>query len=218
MKIVIAGSADNALEIKRKFGEDHEYLVVADHPIPLSGMDSGVIFDFLPETGVAHYSSYLEVESIHIFTYSLYRTLNELLNPQLGESGKIFGFCGWPTFVDRSLLEVSCYRNEAAELQEICKELGTECRIVKDRVGMATPRVISMIINEAYYTVQEGTAEKAAVDQAMKLGTNYPMGPFEWAEMIGLKNVYKLLRVVYEDTQEERYKVCPLLKTEVNLL
>ena len=74
-----------------------------------------------------------------------------------------------------------------------------------------------MIINEAYFTVQEGTAEKDAIDQAMKLGTNYPHGPFEWAEMIGLENVLDLLEAVYADTRDERYKVCPLLKKEVNL-
>ena len=88
---------------------------------------------------------------------------------------------------------------------------------MEDRVGMVTPRVICMIINEAYFTVQEGTAEKDAIDQAMKLGTNYPMGPFEWSKKIGLQNVKELLESVYEDTKDERYKLCPMIKREVNL-
>jgi 3-hydroxybutyryl-CoA dehydrogenase len=84
--------------------------------------------------------------------------------------------------------------------------------VVADRVGFVAPRVICMIINEAFYTVQEGTASKEDIDQAMKLGTNYPYGPFEWCEKIGVIQVYELLDVVYNDTKDERYKIAPLLK------
>jgi 3-hydroxybutyryl-CoA dehydrogenase len=48
----------------------------------------------------------------------------------------------------------------------------------------------------------------------MKLGTNYPLGPFEWAKKIGIENVYLVLDSVYKDTKDERYKICPLLKKE----
>jgi 3-hydroxybutyryl-CoA dehydrogenase len=99
-------------------------------------------------------------------------------------------------------------------LKRICQELKTKYQLVEDRVGLVTPRVICMIINEAYYTVQEGTATRDDIDRAMKLGTNYPYGPFEWCERIGIKHVYELLEAVYEDTHDERYKVCPLLKRE----
>jgi 3-hydroxybutyryl-CoA dehydrogenase len=71
-----------------------------------------------------------------------------------------------------------------------------------------------MIINEAYYTVQEGTAEREDIDLGMKLGTNYPHGPFEWCAKIGIQNVYELLEAVYDDTKEERYKICPRLKKD----
>jgi 3-hydroxybutyryl-CoA dehydrogenase len=71
-----------------------------------------------------------------------------------------------------------------------------------------------MIINEAYYTVQERTALPEDIDQAMKLGTNYPKGPFEWCREIGINNVYHLLDSMYLDTREERYKICSLLKQE----
>jgi 3-hydroxybutyryl-CoA dehydrogenase len=71
-----------------------------------------------------------------------------------------------------------------------------------------------MIINEAYYTVEEGTASRKDIDLAMKLGTNYPFGPFEWCEKIGAKNVFDLLKAVHEATQDERYHICTLLKKE----
>ena len=84
---------------------------------------------------------------------------------------------------------------------------------VGSRVGLVTPRILCMIINEAFYTLQEGTANRRDIDAAMKLGTNYPLGPFEWCDMIGIDKVYRLLESVYADTKEERYKICPLLKT-----
>jgi 3-hydroxybutyryl-CoA dehydrogenase len=71
-----------------------------------------------------------------------------------------------------------------------------------------------MIINEAYYTVQEGTACRTDIDLGMKLGTAYPKGPFEWSEEIGIDHVYETLEALYQDTKDERYKICPLLKTE----
>ena len=49
---------------------------------------------------------------------------------------------------------------------------------------------------------------------AMKLGTNYPYGPFEWCKRIGIKHVYELIEALYDDTQDERYKISPLLKKE----
>ncbi|MEO5650820.1 MAG: 3-hydroxyacyl-CoA dehydrogenase family protein, partial [Ginsengibacter sp.] len=64
-------------------------------------------------------------------------------------------------------------------------------------------RVISMIINEAFYTLKENVSTKKEIDLAMKLGTNYPFGPFEWAEKIGLENVFNLLKKLSE--KEERY-------------
>ena len=125
----------------------------------------------------------------------------------------IFGFNGFPTLFDRSVLEVSLWQNKNHDkLQKICQQLGTAFLLVDDRVGLVTPRVIAMIINEAYYTVQEGTATRENIDTAMKLGTNYPYGPFEWCDRIGVNHIYELLEAIYEDTKDERYKICPLLK------
>jgi 3-hydroxybutyryl-CoA dehydrogenase len=80
---------------------------------------------------------------------------------------------------------------------------------------MITPRILFMIINEAFYTLQEGTASKEDIDIAMKLGTNYPFGPFEWCDKIGVEEVVSLLDRMYEDTHDERYKVCALMRTEM---
>jgi 3-hydroxybutyryl-CoA dehydrogenase len=90
---------------------------------------------------------------------------------------------------------------------------GIGLRKVNDRVGMVSPRVIAMIINEAFYTVQEGTANRADIDLGMQLGTNYPQGPFAWCDRWGISEVYHLLDALWQDTREPRYLICPLLKT-----
>lgn len=120
-----------------------------------------------------------------------------------------------PTFIDRSRWEICLInKKDKFNMNAAMLNLGIEYDLVKDRVGMLTPRVVFMIINEACYTVQEGTATIADIDQAMKLGTNYPLGPFEWCDKIGVTDVFETLYSIYEDTKDERYKICPLLKSK----
>lgn len=76
------------------------------------------------------------------------------------------------------------------------------------------PRVISMIVNEAYFSLEENLASKVDIDLAMKNGVSYPLGPFEWGEKIGLSLIIELLRELREVTGEERYKISHQLKLE----
>jgi len=70
-----------------------------------------------------------------------------------------------------------------------------------------------MIINEAYFALGDKVSTKDEIDTAMKLGTNYPYGPFEWSRKIGLKNVYQLLSVLSKE--DHRYIAAPCLEEEV---
>jgi 3-hydroxybutyryl-CoA dehydrogenase len=129
---------------------------------------------------------------------------------------KGIGINALPTFLERNTLEcTNPYKLAGKSLKELADLLGyPNIEVVGSRVGLITPRVICMIINEAYYTVQEGTANREDINQAMRLGTNYPKGPFEWCDAIGLQNVYEVLEAMYNDTKDERYKICSLLKQE----
>jgi 3-hydroxyacyl-CoA dehydrogenase len=73
-------------------------------------------------------------------------------------------------------------------------------------------RILSMIINEAAFAVGEGVAAVADVDLAMKLGTNYPQGPLQWADRIGLDLVVSVLQHLWQTVGEERYRVAPLMR------
>lgn len=126
---------------------------------------------------------------------------------------KFLGINAFPLMAERDLLELTSPFGFSPS-EDVFSFLGYKPEYVQSRVGFITPRIICMIINEAYYTVQEGTASKKDIDTAMKLGTNYPKGPFEFCEEFGIKQVYLLLEALYQDTHDERYKICSLLKTE----
>jgi 3-hydroxybutyryl-CoA dehydrogenase len=116
----------------------------------------------------------------------------------------------WPGFLQRRLVEASALSKEEQEKTEnIFNALNRKVEWLADEPGFITARVVSMIINEAFFTIEEKVSSKEDIDKAMKLGTNYPYGPFEWAEMIGRKKVYKLLSILYK--REERYKPSGLL-------
>lgn len=216
MNILVIGEQANLLECRQKFGDKHEYSWVEEHRDAEKFLQSnGLVFDFIIEEEPHQFEIYCENTST-VFLNTCKVSLGELVhlvgNPI---STKIFGFNGLPTFLARDVLEVSLWNPEdETVLKKVCEELHTDFLLVDDRIGLVTPRVICMIINEAYYTVQEGTASRADIDMAMKLGTNYPYGPFEWCSRIGIKHVYELIEALYDDTQDERYKICPLLKKE----
>lgn len=216
MNILVIGNDAHLQECSSKFGERHQYTLAKHHQEAKSLFGSkDVIFDFVIDENTSQIETYNDNLKGVAFLNTSFITLAQLISKTDLIDCKFFGFCGMPTFLNRELLEVSLRsQNDSTELQRVCKSLNSDYVIVDDRVGLVTPRVICMIINEAYYTVQEGTATKEDIDVAMKLGTNYPFGPFEWCEKIGIGNVYKLLNSVYLDTKDERYKICQLMSLE----
>lgn len=211
MHLFIVGGSHIEAEMRSKFGLAHTYdfcpADASDLLVRLSTADAA--FDLRPWPEL-HY----ERPRQPLFYDTTRCSLATLFHEEEQPLGPVFGLCALPTLLDRSLLEVSLYQaSDAAQLAEACAALGTEFRTVQDRAGLVTPRVVCMIINEACYTLQEGTASIRDIDLGMKLGTNYPHGPFAWANAIGVARVYETLEALWQDTHEERYKACPLLKT-----
>jgi 3-hydroxybutyryl-CoA dehydrogenase len=216
MNILIIGNPGHLHESRQKFGDQHDYALAEDHREAEKFLENhDLIFDFIIEEDPSQFEIYLD-KSVTVFLNTCKISLGELaFNIGNRLEGHVFGFNGMPTFLNRAVLEVSIWKKEhETALRKACEALKSDFLLVDDRVGLVTPRVICMIINEAYYTHQEGTATREDIDLAMKLGTNYPYGPFEWCQRIGIRHVYELLEAVYEDTKDERYKICPLLKKE----
>jgi 3-hydroxybutyryl-CoA dehydrogenase len=138
---------------------------------------------------------------------SVTKTLAQLTTPT-----NVLRINGWQTFLQRPVWEIT-----GIVTTEIIKSLSSSLQkkiiTVPDEIGFATAKVVSMIINEAYFALQDEVSSKAEIDIAMKLGTNYPYGPFEWATKIGIKNIYTLLHTLSE--QQKRYTPSSLLKKEV---
>jgi len=120
---------------------------------------------------------------------------------------------GWSTFLERPIVEASA-TNETikARTEEIFSVFNKKTEWIQEIAGFISARVISQIINEAYFTLDEKVSSKAEIDTAMKLGTNYPYGPFEWSSKIGLKNIYALLIRLSEENS--RYQPSALLTKE----
>ncbi|MBF9235981.1 3-hydroxyacyl-CoA dehydrogenase [Hymenobacter sp. BT683] len=229
MHILVIDGAHVEAEFREKFGPSHEYRFInTQHEEPSEWpLIEQAIAGAVPVAGVAfcfgqtdrHSHSYrlLEKSASPVFVENLKESLSEMRWEAMNGSPAMhfFGFCGLPTLLNRTLLEVSLYHEaDRTKLAEICAALGTDYRVVEDRVGLVTPRVICQIINEACFTLQEGTASMQDIDLGMKLGTNYPRGPFAWANAIGVERVYAVLEALWHDTHDERYKVCPLLKRQ----
>jgi 3-hydroxybutyryl-CoA dehydrogenase len=137
---------------------------------------------------------------------------NELLSAPM-EDAEFIRINAWPTFLQRELTEVAIADPFAeATVRDVFGALGWKHWIVPDVPGMISPRVIAMIINEAYFTLQADVSTKEEIDTAMKLGTNYPYGPFEWSKKIGLNNIYALLSALSKT--DKRYQPSEKLQQE----
>lgn len=216
MNILVIGNEANRVEITQKFGNQHVYQFVErlTESSPIQWAE--VVFDFIsagmPDTLIVY-----DHISTPVFLDTTFTSLTSIVKAA-GLKRTVFGFCGLPTFVNRELLEV-CINNKSDEfaLNEVCTKLNTKYSLVTDQVGFVTPRIICMIINEAYFTIEEGTASRADIDLAMKLGTNYPFGPFEWATKIGVQNVVMTLDAVHQASGDERYMICSFLRQESSI-
>lgn len=217
MKILARGEKLLIDELKQKLSSvDAEVTEIQDTDLPSIDLEVyDVIFDLCFDEHPDTLKYYAPHKGKLVFV-SAVKTQLAAAASKYGRSidCTLIGLNCLPGFINKPLSEVSLLNeNDLPVLNQVFSQLGWNYKLVNDRVGMVTPRIIFMIINEACYTLQEGTAGMKDIDTSMKLGTNYPFGPFEWADKIGIKHVYETLAAVYEDTKDERYKICPLLKT-----
>jgi 3-hydroxybutyryl-CoA dehydrogenase len=95
--------------------------------------------------------------------------------------------------------------------QAFIKVLGKTSTVAEDFPAFIVNRILLPMINEAIYTLYEGVGSVEAIDTAMRLGANHPMGPLQLADFIGLDTCLSIMQVLYEGLADSKYRPCPLL-------
>jgi 3-hydroxybutyryl-CoA dehydrogenase len=99
-------------------------------------------------------------------------------------------------------------------LETFLGKIGIVCSKSKDSAGFVLNRVLASMINEAIYVYSYGLAPIESIDQMMKLAANFPMGPLEYADEIGLDNILNVLTLLMKELGPQ-YRPCPLLARKV---
>ena len=98
-----------------------------------------------------------------------------------------------------------------AVTRDLALKLGKTPVAAEDFPAFIVNRILLPMVNEAVYTLYEGVGSVEAIDTAMKLGANHPMGPLELADFIGLDTCLSVMQVLYEGLADSKYRPCPLL-------
>jgi 3-hydroxybutyryl-CoA dehydrogenase len=209
-------------------GPQHKIDALAQHPI--QQLQPDYFTEALPYEGaLKHYDLIIDLnlndnlERLQHYaelsdTVLLVNALESGLGPLFFEAGVrpagyAFALNGMNTFLKRPVWEVAPVLDAQPEpLQQALSGTALELAWVQDQVGMATPRVVMHILNEAAWMVQEGAASREDIDKALRKGTNYPYGPFEWIAAIGIQEVYQLMDGLRYELGPERFPVARLIE------
>lgn len=180
----------------------------------LTDASADAYFDLLFEQETVHTNEAARINRIEALKKLLPAPVYiNAVTDTLAEIGQPFiRINAWPGFLNRNIIEIvagagnsvnndrtisanSGTHNDNSNIADTTTldVLGWKYEAVPDQPGMIAPRVVAMIVNEAYFALGEDVSTKAEIDTAMKLGTNYPFGPFEWSEKIGLEKITALL-------------------------
>ncbi len=132
---------------------------------------------------------------------------------------RVAGFASFYPIKAKKLIELTgglrTQERPLKEAENFFQALGKETARVKDEPGLVFPRILSLIINEAVRSLDEGVAQAEEIDLAMRLGVNYPSGPLRWGDQVGLDEVLAVLEGLHRDTGDDRYRPAPLLRRMV---
>jgi 3-hydroxybutyryl-CoA dehydrogenase len=195
------------LTSKRKWQEigapgDSIAWIVTEKENEFFSMKADVYLNLLDDAAEKDYTSIQEPLIIN----SVVATLKDIKG-----NNKMVRMNGWNGFLARDQWELA--GTLPPPVDQVLAALNKKYLLVHDDPGYISARIWAMIINEAYYAVEENISTPDEVNIAMKLGTNYPAGPFEMARIIGVQNIYSLLTKL--SAGDTRYTPSSRMKDEI---
>jgi len=197
MRIVIAAT-DSQWEEWPSGDKKTEWIRVADGNAFAKNKDADAFVDLNENVPVHSYGDLKKPVLVNAVT----STLSEMHAP-----ANVIRINGWPGFLQRPVWEVAGKIDEAVTM--LFAHLDKKIINVADEPGFISARIITMIINEAYFATGAKVSSRDEIDIAMKLGTNYPFGPFQPPANIGPASVLQLLQQL--NKTDKRYDPAPFL-------
>lgn len=196
---------------------------IEDFPDPAPLKAASFIIEWLPVQDQYKESTLRMIESLFSPEACILSAAHEVMGGTIASwlqhPKRLTGFCPMGLYRRSSTVTVSkTLQTDAKTIQkteELFKAIGCQSQWIQDTPGMVLPRIYAMLANEAAFALQEQVASAADIDQAMRLGTNYPYGPLAWADMVGVDVVVNILQNLWQVYHEERYRPCLLLQRMV---
>lgn len=230
MKVIVVGEIPFISEVGQLcLAAGHEtHLYLAEDV--QSAQENGRLLQQLGDTDVAIELYHESLEGKRHLLQALSHTLNirallltSALNSSATQSAswlsipqRVVGFAVLPPLAATGMVELArALQTEdaaLAEAQAFWQQMGWETAVVVDGPGLVRARTVCCLINEAASAVFEGVATAADIDQAMRLGANYPRGPLAWADYLGLDAVLGVMQALFQEWGEDRYRPSPLLR------
>lgn len=207
MNIILIGNQAKIREFKEYIAADivcHDFQKMDEVPHSIL-KHSDVLLNFDFDQNEEDISSYPNTKYPLIL---LSAVLKELPHPGITNmNSEIFGFNGLQGFISNDCWEISnpydCQTNRLIRFLEL---INKEMVWVKNQVGMVAPRILFQILKEADQAYINKIATKTDIDLAMKLGTNYPKGPFQWIDDFSENQISDLLETIRQSSNDSRYE------------
>jgi 3-hydroxybutyryl-CoA dehydrogenase len=196
MNIAIRATQDQKSElIEKDFAENVNVQWIESNQT-IRDVNADVFFDLLFDD--MHIAANELINDKPVFVHAVNCTCAEINRPNY------IRLNAWPGFIKRPVIELAANNENIKRIAEdIMVRIGWKYVFTNDDYGFIAARIIVMVINEAFFALEDKVSTKEEIDVAMKSGTNYPFGPFEWSKKIGLSNIMHLLRQLSKN--DERY-------------